>query len=158
MFQRYVASVSYGSRSGCCNCLYRYVASIYFQCFIYFSDVCCKCVYLDLAYVSHICCKCIIWMLRMFCYGFECFSCVLCKCFIYLFFICCKYCTWQNHPNYAGPRVPVIVLKTSNCCTQKPDNPVVCRVSSGNPESFTFYNSYRINNRVTTTLQHLLQN
>ena len=52
---------------------------------------------------------------------------------------------WQNHPNYAGPRVPVIVLKTSDCCTRKPDNPVVCRVSSGNPESSTFYNSYMIN-------------
>jgi hypothetical protein len=25
-----------------------------------FSDVCCKCVYLDDAYVSHICCKCFI--------------------------------------------------------------------------------------------------
>ena len=27
-----------------------------------FSDVCCKCVYLDVAYVSHTCCKCFIWM------------------------------------------------------------------------------------------------
>jgi hypothetical protein len=27
-------------------------------------------------------------------------------------------------------------------------------VSSGNPESSTFYNSYRINNGVTTPLQH----
>jgi len=25
-----------------------------------FSDICCKCVYLDVAYVSHICCKCFI--------------------------------------------------------------------------------------------------
>jgi hypothetical protein len=40
---------------------------------------------------------------------------------------------WQNHLNYAGPRVPVIVLKTSDCCTRKPDNLVVRRVSSGNP-------------------------
>jgi hypothetical protein len=31
-----------------------------------FLDVCCKCVYLNVAYVSHICCKCFIWMLRMF--------------------------------------------------------------------------------------------
>jgi hypothetical protein len=64
---------------------------------------------------------------------------------------------WQNHPNYAGPCVPIIVLKISNCCTRKLVNPVVCRVSSGNPESSTFYNSYRINNGVTTTLQHLVQ-
>jgi hypothetical protein len=32
-----------------------------------FSDVRCKCVYLDVAYVSHVCCKCFIWMLCM-CY------------------------------------------------------------------------------------------
>jgi hypothetical protein len=31
-----------------------------------FSDICCKCVYLNIAYVSHICCKCSIWMLHMF--------------------------------------------------------------------------------------------
>jgi hypothetical protein len=30
-----------------------------------FSDVCCSCVYLDVAYASHICCKYFIWMLRM---------------------------------------------------------------------------------------------
>ena len=64
---------------------------------------------------------------------------------------------WQNHPNYAGPRVPVIVLKTSDYYTRKPGNPVVCQVSSGNPESSTFRNSYMINNGVTTTLQHLVQ-
>jgi hypothetical protein len=38
--------------------LYTYVVNFCFQCFIYFSDVYCKCVYLDVAYVSHICCKC----------------------------------------------------------------------------------------------------
>jgi hypothetical protein len=31
-----------------------------------FSDVCCKCVYLDVAYVSHICCKCFTHMLQVF--------------------------------------------------------------------------------------------
>jgi hypothetical protein len=41
-----------------------------------FSYVCCKCVYLDVAYVSHICCKCFIWMLRMCCNDFSSFSCV----------------------------------------------------------------------------------
>jgi hypothetical protein len=30
---------------------------------LFFSNVRCKCVYLDVAYVSHICCKCFIWML-----------------------------------------------------------------------------------------------
>jgi hypothetical protein len=38
-----------------------------FQMFhLFFPDVCCKCVYSDVAYVSHICCKCSIWMLQMF--------------------------------------------------------------------------------------------
>jgi hypothetical protein len=31
-----------------------------------FSDVCCKCVYFDIAHVSYIRCKCFIWMLHMF--------------------------------------------------------------------------------------------
>jgi hypothetical protein len=52
-----------------------------------FSDICCKCVYLDIAYISHICCKCFIWMLHMFCNGFSsvfanvldiCFKCFIC--------------------------------------------------------------------------------
>ena len=64
---------------------------------------------------------------------------------------------WQNHPNYAGPRVPIIVLKTSDYYTRKPDNTVVCWVSSGNRKSSIFYNSYMINNGVATTLQHLVQ-
>jgi hypothetical protein len=60
-------------------------------------------------------------------------------------------------PKLYGPYAPVIILKTSDYCTREPDNPVVCRVSSENPESSRFYNSYRINNGVATTLQHLLQ-
>ena len=52
-----------------------------------FSDVCCKCVYLDVAYVLQVCCKCFIWMLRMFYSGFSyvfasvsdaCFKCFIC--------------------------------------------------------------------------------
>jgi hypothetical protein len=39
-----------------------------------FLNVCCKCVYLDVACVSHICCKSFIWMLRMFYNGFQVFS------------------------------------------------------------------------------------
>jgi hypothetical protein len=39
-----------------------------------FSDVCCKCVYLDVVYVAHISCKCFISILHMFCNGFfKCF-------------------------------------------------------------------------------------
>ena len=68
-----------------------------------------------------------------------------------------SYFLWQNHPNYASPHAPVIVLKTSDCYTWEPDNPVVYQVSSGNPESSTFYNSHRVNNGATTILQHLIQ-
>ena len=64
--------------------LYTYVASFCSQCF----NVCCKCVYLNVARVSHICCMCFIWMLHIFCNGFfkrfRCFTSVLdvcCKCF-----------------------------------------------------------------------------
>jgi hypothetical protein len=32
----------------------RYVASVYSKCFIYFSNICYKCVYLDVAYVSSV--------------------------------------------------------------------------------------------------------
>jgi hypothetical protein len=54
--------------------LYMYVANVYFQCFICFLDICCKCVYLDVAYVSCICCKCFIWMLCIFAIVFKCFQ------------------------------------------------------------------------------------
>jgi hypothetical protein len=57
MFHRYVASVSYGcckSRSGCCiycnGCTRMLQAPILNVSSIFF-DVCCKCVYLDVAYV-----------------------------------------------------------------------------------------------------------
>jgi hypothetical protein len=57
---------------------------------LFFLDICCKCVYLDVAYVSHISCKCFIWMLRTGCNGFQvlhvflasvsdtCFKCFIC--------------------------------------------------------------------------------
>jgi hypothetical protein len=38
-----------------------------------FSDICCKCVYLDVVYVLHISYRCFIWMLRMCCNGFQVF-------------------------------------------------------------------------------------
>jgi hypothetical protein len=71
--------------------LYTYVVNLCSQCSIYFLDVCCKCVYLDVAYASHIYCKYFIWMLHMFAMVFKCFfsvfaivshSCL--KCFICL--------------------------------------------------------------------------
>jgi hypothetical protein len=79
LFQRYVASVSYGyckNRLECCNGYTRteYVTSVCFKCFIYFLDVWCKCFYLDVSYISYLCCKCFyldvayvfIWMLHTF--------------------------------------------------------------------------------------------
>jgi hypothetical protein len=48
---------------------------------LFFSNICCKCDYLDVIYVSHIYCKCFIWMLYMFAMVFNCF----CKCFRCMF-------------------------------------------------------------------------
>jgi hypothetical protein len=66
--------------------LYTYVASVYPNVLSIFLDVCCKCVYLDVAYVVYICCKCFMWMLRLFAMVFSSvFLCVLYayfKCFI----------------------------------------------------------------------------
>jgi hypothetical protein len=50
--------------------LYMYILSFCSQCSV-FSDVCCKCVILDVVYVSYICCKRFIWMLGMFYNDFE---------------------------------------------------------------------------------------
>jgi hypothetical protein len=50
----------------CCNLLFPMFH-------LFFSDVCSKCVWLDVAYVSHIYCKYFIWMLHMFHNGFKCF-------------------------------------------------------------------------------------
>ena len=48
-------------------------------------------------------------------------------------------------PKLYGPHAPIIVLKTYDCCTREPDNPGSLLGVLGNPESSTFYNSYRIN-------------
>jgi len=77
----YVASISDGyckSRSGCCTSCNGYTrmyqASVSNVSSV-FSDVCCKCFYLDVAYVSHICCKCVYldvaYVLQWF---FKCFQ------------------------------------------------------------------------------------
>jgi hypothetical protein len=91
IFQRYVASVSYGcckSRSRCCICCNGNTCmlqtSVLNVSFIF--HVSCKCVYLDVAYVSYICCKRFIWMLHMLAVAFKCFSGVsnlYCKCFCF---------------------------------------------------------------------------
>jgi hypothetical protein len=78
-----VASVSYKcckSISGCCICwnvCTRMLQTSVSNVLPVFSDVCCKCVCLDVAYVSHICFKCFIWMLRMCYNGFQVFLCFL---------------------------------------------------------------------------------
>jgi hypothetical protein len=49
-----------------------------------FSDVCCKCAYLDITYVSHVCCKSMFEMFHLFqslCCN-KCFYVASCKCFI----------------------------------------------------------------------------
>jgi hypothetical protein len=52
-----------------------------------FSDVCCKCIYLDVAYVSHICCKCFTLHVAYVNNGFQVFfASVSDACFKY--FIC----------------------------------------------------------------------
>jgi hypothetical protein len=91
MFQWYVASVSRRcckSRSGCCTCCdscrCMLQASVRTVSSVFFPNVRCKCVYLDVAYVLHICCKCFIYMLHMFYNGFQMFFMIFCKCFIYL--------------------------------------------------------------------------
>jgi hypothetical protein len=93
MFQWYVAYISYRcckSRSGCCICcngctlmLQTSVPNV----LSVFSDVCCKCVYLNVAYVSHICCKCFIWMLCML----QWFSSVFSSVFTSFSEVCFKY-------------------------------------------------------------------
>jgi hypothetical protein len=44
----------------------QYVASFCSQCFICFPDVCCKRVYLQVAYVLHIYCKCFLHVAYVF--------------------------------------------------------------------------------------------
>jgi hypothetical protein len=75
----YVASVSYGyckSRSGCCiccnGCTHMLQASVPNISSI-FSDVCFKCVYLDVTYAAHICYSVFIWMLRILAMAFQVF-------------------------------------------------------------------------------------
>jgi hypothetical protein len=75
MSQRYVVRVSYEyykSKSGCyicCNGCTRMLQISIPNILFVFSDVCCKCVYLDIAYALHLLSKRFIWLLRM-CYNY----------------------------------------------------------------------------------------
>jgi hypothetical protein len=86
----------------CCNSCTRMLQVSVLNVSPVFSDVCCKCVYLDVAYVSHICCKCFILTLRMFAMVFKRFSGVFCKYFRSMFQVfhlssdvCCNCCIWM---------------------------------------------------------------
>ena len=99
MFQRYVASVSFGCYKSileCCICCNGYTCML--QAYVpnvssVFRRMLQMCLF-DVAYVSHICCKCFIWMLHMFhTYGVS-----VCSkyfiCFILMLHssvLCCKY-------------------------------------------------------------------
>jgi hypothetical protein len=56
LFQMYISSVSYRCCIYCNGCICMLQASVPNVSSI-FLDVCCKCIYVDVAYVSHICCK-----------------------------------------------------------------------------------------------------
>jgi hypothetical protein len=66
-----------------------------------FSDICCKCFYLDVAYVSHICCKSFIWMLHMLH--------VYCMCFIWMLHM------FFNGYTHVFSGVSDVCCKCSNC-------------------------------------------
>ena len=57
-----------------CKCL----LPMFYLCF---SDACCKCVYLNVAYVSRIRCMCFICLLHMVAVVFKCFQLFFSKCF-----------------------------------------------------------------------------
>jgi hypothetical protein len=67
----------------CCKCLFPMFR-------LFFSDVCCKCVHLDVPYVSQRCCNYYIWMLHMFAIVFQVFSCVF-ACVSCTYFECFSY-------------------------------------------------------------------
>jgi hypothetical protein len=80
VFHRYVVIVSYGcykSRSRCCICcngLYVCCKGLFLMFHLCFRIYVASVFYLDVTYVSQVCCKCFIWILHMFCNGFQTFS------------------------------------------------------------------------------------
>jgi hypothetical protein len=81
VFHTNVAKVDRGCCNGCTRMLQVFVPNILFV----LSNICCKCVYLDAAYVSLICCN----LLSGFCVCLQWFSsvfrCFFCKCFKSMF-------------------------------------------------------------------------
>jgi hypothetical protein len=69
---------------------------------------------------------------------------------------CLKSPLWQNHLNYMAHMCLPLSYRLLIAAHASQITPVVCRVSSGKPESSMFYNSYMINKGVVTTLQHLI--
>ena len=76
-----------------------------------FSDACCKCVYLDVAYVLHIRCMCFIWVLHMVAIVSKCVACVFLqvfqkhvssvstafRCMLQLFYLDVSKVNWMLH-------------------------------------------------------------
>ena len=119
----YVASVldkCCKSRLGCCiycngctRMLQRSVTSVSSV----FWDVCCKCVYLDVAFVSHVSCMCFIWMLRMFAKVFKYFQ-VFFKCFRSMLQVCILNISvvFRHMLQVFYLNVAYVVVATHICC------------------------------------------
>ena len=60
-------------------------------------------------------------------------------------------------PKLYGPHMPVIVLKTSDCCTRESDNSGSLLGVLGEPQIIHILELIQDQNGVTTTLQHLVQ-
>jgi hypothetical protein len=78
--------------------------------------------------------------------------------FIFLYCLYVSLFDVAEPPKLYGPHVPTIIFQTSDTAHASQITLVVYPVSSGDPKSSTFYNSYKINNGAITTLQHLIQN
>ena len=60
-------------------------------------------------------------------------------------------------PKLYGPHAPIIVLKTSDCCTREPDNSDSLSGVLGEPRIIHILQLIQDQHGVTTTLQHLGQ-
>jgi hypothetical protein len=60
-------------------------------------------------------------------------------------------------PELYGPHVPIIVLKTFDCCTQEPDNSGSLSGVLGEPRIIHNLQLIQDQHEVATTLQHLIQ-
>ena len=67
---------------------------------------------------------------------------------------------WKNvaePPKLHGQHVPVIILKSFDCCTWEPDNSDSLSGVLGEPRIIHILQLIQDKHGVTTTLQHLLQ-